>query len=304
MGKLNQRKIRWILREMDRGKSSSSIAAVQKVSQRRVQQLYKQYKDTGEISILQKRGRKKRKLTTNEESIILDAYEEYKVNALALEKVIDRYYKIHIPHNRIHQVLKTNNKANDEPNKQKQRKWVRYERKHSLSLVHVDWHEHGNIQVIAYLDDASRKILAAGEFDSANIENGIRILGKAVKEVEFYGPIRALLSDNGSEFSSHWKHKKEGSTGVFQKHLEQYGIKHITTSVNHPQTNGKLEKWFDLYERRRDEFDTLEGFIGWYNDKRPHASLDFENAETPSEAFTRKLRLEDVFHAMVNLFGW
>ena len=289
---------------MDHGTPSSSIAAVQEVSPRRVQQLYKQYKDSGEIPVLQKCGREKRVLTATEKSIILDAHEEYKVNALALEKVIDRYYGVHMPHNRIHQVLKTNNKAKDEPNKQKQRKWVRYERKHSLSLVHVDWHEHGDIQVIAYLDDASRKILAAGEFDSANIENGIRILGKAVKEVEFYGPIRALLSDNGSEFSSHWKHKKEGSTGIFQKHLEQYGIKHITTSVNHPQTNGKLEKWFDLYKRRRDEFDTLEGFIGWYNDKRPHASLDFENAETPSEAFMRKLRPEDVFHAMVNLFGW
>jgi hypothetical protein len=90
-----------------------------------------------------KRERKKLELTANEESIILDAHEEYKVNALALEKVIDRYYKMHIPHNRIHQVLKINDKSKDEPNKQKQRKWVRYERKHSLSLVHVDWHEHG-----------------------------------------------------------------------------------------------------------------------------------------------------------------
>ena len=88
--------------------------------------MYEQYKDTGEIPVLQKCGRKKRKLTAKEESIILDAHEEYKVNALSLEKVIDRYYKIHIPHNRIHQVLKTNNKAKDEPNKQKQRKWVRY----------------------------------------------------------------------------------------------------------------------------------------------------------------------------------
>jgi len=187
---------------MDHGTPSSSIAAVQEVSPRRVQQLYKQYNDSGEIPVLQKCGREKRVLTANEKSIILDAHEEYKVNALALEKVIARYYGVHRPHNRIHQVLKTNNKAKDEPNKQKQRKWVRYERKHSLSLVHVDWHEHGDIQVIAYLDDASRKILAAGEFDSANIENGIRILGKAVKEVKFYGPIRALLSDNGSEFSS------------------------------------------------------------------------------------------------------
>jgi len=73
--------------------------------------------------------------------------------------------------------------------------------------------------VIAYEDDTSRKILTADEFDSANIENGMRIQGKAVKEVEFYGPIRELLSDSGSEFSSHWKHKKEGSTDIFQKHL-------------------------------------------------------------------------------------
>jgi hypothetical protein len=43
----------------------------------------------------------------------------------------------------------------------------------------------GVIQVIAYLDDASRKILAAREFDSANIENGIHIVGKAVKKSLF-----------------------------------------------------------------------------------------------------------------------
>ncbi len=75
---------------MDRGKSSSSIALLQKVSQRRVQQLYKQYKDTGEIPVLQECGRKKQKLTAKEESIILNA-SKYKVNALALEKVIDRW---------------------------------------------------------------------------------------------------------------------------------------------------------------------------------------------------------------------
>jgi hypothetical protein len=85
----------------------------------------------------EKRGGKM-ELTANEEAIILDAYEEYKVNALALEKVIDRYYKMNIPHNRIHRVLKTNYKVESKPNKQKQRKWVRYERKHSPNLVHVD----------------------------------------------------------------------------------------------------------------------------------------------------------------------
>lgn len=64
--------------------------------------MYKQYKDTGGIPALQKCGRKKRKLTADEESIILEAHDEYKVNALALEKVVDRHYEVHIPHNHIH----------------------------------------------------------------------------------------------------------------------------------------------------------------------------------------------------------
>jgi len=304
MKKLNQKKIMDIIRAKDSGESDGDIADMYEITDRRVRQLYKQYKDTGEIPVLQKCGRKKRELTKTEENMILEVYKEYRVNALALEKVINRQHGIHIPHNHIHKILKSNNKAKDEPNKQKQRKWVRYERKHSLSLVHVDWHEYGDKQVIAYLDDASRMILAVGVFDSANVENGKYILDQAVKKVEVYGPIRAILSDNGSEFSSHWKRKKEGSKGEFQKHLKKYGIKHINTSVNHPQTNGKLEKWFDLYEKKRGEFDTLGKFIEWYNDKRPHMSLDFNNAETPSEAFTRKLRQEDIFHAAIKLFKW
>jgi putative transposase len=31
--------------------------------------------------------------------------------------------------------------ARKEPSKQKRRKWVRYERKHSMSAEHIDWHE-------------------------------------------------------------------------------------------------------------------------------------------------------------------
>jgi len=130
-----------------------------------------------------------------------------------------KHYKRNISHNKIHQHLLVVGLVRHNQKKQKKRKRCRYERKHSLSLVHADWLDCDGTQVIAYEDDTSRKIPSAGEFDSANIENGVRILDKAVKEVEFYVPIRALLSDNGSEFSSRGKHKKEGPTGIFRKHL-------------------------------------------------------------------------------------
>jgi hypothetical protein len=56
--------------------------------------------------------------------------------------------------------------AQEDENKQKRRKWVRYERKHSLSAGHIDWHEWDgtSIKVCVILDDASRMMLAGGEF--------------------------------------------------------------------------------------------------------------------------------------------
>jgi transposase InsO family protein len=45
------------------------------------------------------------------------------------------------------------------------------------------------------------------------------------------------------------------------------------TAVRHPQTNGKVEKWFHTYKRFRGEFETFEDFIQWYN-RRPHGALE------------------------------
>ena len=63
--------------------------------------------------------------------------------------------------------------------------------------------------------------------------------------------------------------------------------------VKHPQSNGKIEKFFDIYDQRRWEFESLEEFTYWYNHIRPHMSLDFDNLETPYQAFNH--RLQDVF---------
>lgn len=54
----------------------------------------------------------------------------------------------------------------------KKRPWVRYERKHSLSAIHMDWHmsKSNGKWVCAVLDDASRMILASGEFEAATVK--------------------------------------------------------------------------------------------------------------------------------------
>jgi len=75
-------------------------------------------------------------------------------------------------------VLIAHGQAKTNPNKSKRRKpWVRWERDHSLSPVHLDWHtrDSDGKKVCVVLDDSSRRILAGGEFDVENTENSIRL---------------------------------------------------------------------------------------------------------------------------------
>lgn len=201
-------------------------------------------------------------------------------------------------------VLKMAGYAKNEPKKQKRRKWVRYERKHSLSLVHTDWHESKAVpgkQVIAYLDDASRMILACDEWDNANAKNTITTLKKAMGFASNYGAIREMLTDRGTQFFANKQNKQGTSRSEFQIFLDKQGIKHIVGRVNHPQTNGKIERWFQTYNKKRGKFKTLREFVKWYNEVKMHGSLNRHYAETPSQAFIRKM---DPVVWMSKVHGW
>ncbi len=67
-------------------------------------------------------------------------------------------------------------------------------------------------------------------------------------------------------------------------------IKHIKSRVNHPQTNGKVEKWNDTYEINRFKFENFDNFVNWYNTVRFHESLDTKwYLQTPDIAFWSRL---------------
>lgn len=280
MKKLNERKIRWILRAKNRGYTKKEVSQIYKITPRWVQKLWSEYRRTGHIRI-RPVGRPRKSIPLKQIKLILTEHPRNS-GAKILEKKIFAKHKIRIPHNTIHMVLKQAGYANDEPNKQKRRKpWIRFERRHSLSLVQTDWHESKNVPgkwMIPFLDDASRKLLAIDEYDNPTAENAIMTLKKAIKESLPYGGIKAVLSDNGSQFLEQ-----------FDNELNRYGIKHIHSRVKHPQTMGKVERFNQTYKKHRSKFKTLEEFKEWYNEERMHMSLNMRYAETPSQAFIRKM---------------
>ena len=108
-----------------------------------------------------------------------------------------------------------------------------------MSAGHIDWFDKNGIKFCAILDDASRKILVAGEFESANTANSIALVDRLVEDCWDIMPLEELISDR-NEFGAHRRNGKKEWESRFKRHLDSLGIKLITTRVRHPQTNGKI----------------------------------------------------------------
>jgi putative transposase len=292
MAKLTDKGVRWIIDQIRMGELSiRQIAKHQDVTSRRIRQIRQLYLQGGEIPQLKWHTPIPKPSDPTEVKLIKKAKIKYKVGATSLEHIIEKKEGKHIPHNRIHRILKEENLAEEQPNKQKRRKWVRYERKHSNSMWHTDWTELENgKQIIIFEDDASRMGICWGEFDEATTENSLIVLKKGIKK---HGKPRSILTGRDTQF---FMSEREGITNgktEFQRFLEEQGIRHIVGRVNHPQTNGKQERLFGTVKRHYDDFAGLDELMHWYNEIRPHMSLDWDNLETPSQAFIRKMHHKD-----------
>jgi transposase InsO family protein len=131
------------------------------------------------------------------------------------------------------------------------------------------------VYIIGFIDDYSRYIVGCGVFRSQTAENVMEVYRTAVAQ---YGPPKEMLTDNGRQYAN-WR----GMT-KFQKELKKDKVHHIRSQPHHPQTLGKIERfWKSLKEEFLDRarFDTFEEmqertkfWIKYYNHKRTHQGID------------------------------
>lgn len=282
--KFTRKSLMETLRMKAEGKGSYQARRMAKVSVRRVDKLWKEYLMTGEIPVIGKAvGRPMIPIENWERELVKEFYKKYRVSADTLERLIERDEKKHLSHYKIHKILLELGYAKQKDKRDKRKKdWIRYERMHSLTAVHIDWHYNGKVWVFAVIDDATRYMLTLIECSSPTTKRSIEGMKLALE----YGKIKQCISDRGSQFMNNVEGYSE-----FQEFLKSVGIQHIKIKIKHPQSNGKVEKWFECYDNHRKAFKTKEEFLKWYNEVRPHRSLNFETLETPAQAFKRKRRL-------------
>ena len=285
--KLTKTKLMETIGKKNQGWTTYQARKIAGISIRRVNQVYRQYLLTGQIPEIGKNnGRPKRPIEGWEIQTVKEAFEKYSVSASVLMKLIERDYGRHINHNRIHRILLDLGMAKKKSKKDIRKKdWIRYERRHSLTAVHIDWYYYApsELWVFAVIDDASRKLLALVECNSPTTEQSIYGMKIAMQ----HGKIKQCISDHGSQFISNI-----GGDSRFKEFLDENGTKQILCRIKHPQSNGKVEKFFDLYQNKRNLFKNNGELIAWYNEIRPHSSLNFEVLETPQQAFIRKMKAE------------
>ena len=95
----------------------------------------------------------------------------------------------------------------------------------------------------------------------------------------------------------------ENAPTSFEHYLMKHKIRHMLSKVHHPQTNGKIAKFFDIFERKVKFFSSIDEFMEWYNTVRPHGALNLGQTRTPVEAYYSRMPPKGVLMDPAVLWG-
>ena len=168
-----------------------------------------------------------------------------------------------------------------------QRPWVRRERAHSNSVWHVGWKRLDDGRwLVAYEDDASRLIVGHGVYAEPEQAGAVRVLRRAIKK---YGRPAGILSARGERFCAPEEAAGRGEASRFEQALAEMGIRHMISGAGQPLTGAKLRRFYGEVQGKLPHFDgDIDGLVRWWNTVKPHASLNWDELETPEQAYRRK----------------
>jgi transposase InsO family protein len=140
-------------------------------------------------------------------------------------------------------------------------------------------------EILTWLDDHSRYALSVTAWHRVT---GPVVLATFRAAVAAYGPPASTLTDNGMVFTTRLSGGHGGRNGL-ETELRRLGIRQKNGRPNHPQTQGKVERfqqtlknWLAAQPAQPATLAQLQAllatFTGLYNHHRPHRSLPHQAA--------------------------
>ena len=185
-----------------------------------------------------------------------------------------------------------------EPRKRPRSSYIRFQAEQPNECWQADFTHYPltsgtGTEILTWLDDHSRYALSVTAWHRVT---GPIVLATFRAAARKHGPPAATLTDNGMVFTTRLSGGKGGRNG-FEHELRRRGITQKNGKPNHPQTQGKVERfqqtlknWLAAQSPQPATLAQLQALLGTftmiYNHQRPHRSLP--HRATPATAYAAR----------------
>lgn len=194
----------------------------------------------------------------------------------------------------IRRILHTAGLITPEPRKRPRSSYVRFEASQpnetwQSDFTHWRLRDGTDVEILNWLDDHSRMLLSCTAHHPVT---GRTVVNTFLATVDTYGPPASTLTDNGRVYTA----RHGGGRNAFEYVLAVLNIVQKNGAPNHPQTQGKIERFHQTLKRwlsARPRATTipelqaqLDAFREHYNQHRPHRA----HGTTPATAYAALLK--------------
>ena len=191
----------------------------------------------------------------------------------------------------IRRVLHTAGLITPEPRKRPRSSYIRFEAAQpnetwQSDFTHWRLADGTDVEILNWLDDHARFLLSCTAHTPVT---GDDVVTTFLTAIDAHGAPASTLTDNGRVYTA----RHGGGRNAFEYVLAILNITQKNGAPNHPQTQGKIERFHQTQKRwlaARPRANTvaelqhqLDAFAEHYNHHRPHRAL---NGRTPAAAYT------------------
>ncbi|MPZ08527.1 MAG: DDE-type integrase/transposase/recombinase, partial [Nitrososphaeraceae archaeon] len=110
------------------------------------------------------------------------------------------------------------------------------------------------LQKMAFIVEIVLATARKEDSSESTTHNAITVLDGCIAR---YGKPLELLTDHGSQFYANSGEIKAAAISTFQQYLVSRKINHILGRVHHPQTNGKIEGFYETFQSKISYFESI-----------------------------------------------